>query len=86
MFNRFDSMNTDFYWRFVDTLMFNIATIAAAIVAVVSFTYRSTREWYANGGKEQLGNVTMRVLQFVNTWSELLYYRVENQVATERTV
>lgn len=71
---------------FVNSLLLNIATIAAFIVGVVSYVYRSTREWYANGGKEQLGKVTLSVLRYINSVSESLYYRVEDQVTDERTV
>ena len=70
-------MNTDFYWRFVNTLMFNLATIAAVVMAVVSFTYRGIREWYINGGKQQLTNNTCKLLQFVNKTAERLYYKIE---------
>jgi len=70
-------MNTDFYWRFVNTLMFNLATIAAVVMAVVSFTYRGIREWYINGGKQQLINNTCKLLQFVNKTAERLYYKIE---------
>lgn len=70
-------MNTDFYWRFVNTLMLNLATIAAVVVAVVSFTYRGIREWYTNGGKDMMVSNTCKLLQFVNKTAERLYYQIE---------
>jgi len=78
MFNRFDSMNTDFYWRFINTLMINIATIAAIVVGVVSFTYRSTLEWYNNGGREFLMTAAANVALMFNKLTERVYYTLED--------
>jgi len=41
---------------FINTLIFNIATIVAIVVGIVSYTYRATRVWYNNGGREFLIN------------------------------
>ena len=71
-------MNIEFYKSFVNTLMLNLATISAVIVAVVSFTYRGIREWYTNGGKQVMMNNACKVLQFVNKTAERLYYQIED--------
>jgi len=71
-------MNSTFYWRFVDTLVFNIATIAAIVVGIVSFTYRNTREWYADGGKQVMINNACKFMAFVNRTAEKIYYTLED--------
>ena len=78
LFNRFDSMNNDFFKSFVNTLVFNLATIAAVIVGLVSYAYRAARVWYANGGKQDLINNACKVLAFVNKLSERVYYTLED--------
>jgi heme/copper-type cytochrome/quinol oxidase subunit 2 len=53
-----------FYWSFIDTLILNVATIAAIVVGVCQFLIRTYNE---NNGNEKLRKVTQTVLQFVNT-------------------
>lgn len=45
-------MNTEFFKSFTNTLLFNLATIAAVIVGLVSYAYRAFRVWYAENGED----------------------------------
>ena len=71
-------MNTEFVKSFVNTLLFNIATIVAIVVAVVSYTYRAASDWYNNGGRTVLINNACKVMAFVNKTAEGIYYRLED--------
>lgn len=53
-----------FYWTFVNTLIFNVATIAAIAVGIVQFAVRAYKE---NNGAEKTRKVIQTVLQFVDT-------------------
>jgi uncharacterized membrane protein SirB2 len=53
-----------FYWAFIDTLILNVATIAAIVVAVCQFLIRA---WNENNGNEKVRKVMQTVLQFVDT-------------------
>jgi hypothetical protein len=52
-----------FYWKFVDTLVRNIATIAAVVVGVSQFFIRSFNE---NNGSEKVRSATLQFLKFVD--------------------
>lgn len=56
-----------FYWKFVDTLVHNIATISAIVVGVIQFLIRSFNE---NNGSEKVRVATLQVLKFVDTLIE----------------
>lgn len=56
-----------FYWKFVDTLIKNIATISAVVVGVVQFLIRSFNE---NNGREKVRAATLQFLKFVDTLIE----------------
>lgn len=76
-------MNTEFFKSFVNTLLINIATIAAIVAGVVSYTYRAARVWYANGGKQVMINNACKFMAFVNKTAEQAYYRLEDaEIAT----
>jgi hypothetical protein len=53
-----------FYWKFVDTLVYNVATICAIIVGVTQFAIRAFNE---NNGKEKVRNLTIEVLNKIDT-------------------
>lgn len=53
-----------FYWTFIDTLIINVATIAAIVVGIVQFAVRAYKE---NNGPERTRKVIQTVLQFVDT-------------------
>ena len=71
-------MNTEFFKSFVNTLMFNVATIVAIVVGVVSYTYRAARVWYNNGGKEFLMTAAANVTLMCHKLTEGIYYRLED--------
>ena len=50
--------------KFIQTLMFNIATITAIVVGTVQFAVRAYKE---NNGDEKVRKVMQTVLQFVDT-------------------
>ena len=56
-----------FYWTFIDTLVHNVATIAAIVVATVQFVIRAYNE---NNGNEKVRKVMQTVLAFVDTLVE----------------
>jgi len=53
-----------FYWTFIDTLIVNVATIAAIVVGLCQFLIRSYNE---NNGNEKVRKVMQTVLRFVDT-------------------
>lgn len=57
-------------------VLYTLATILGVIVGVTVWVTNKLRQWYTNGGKQQLLSVTQRVLLFVSTSTEKLYYRV----------
>lgn len=63
---------------FFDTLLFNLATIVAVVVAIVSYTYRATAKWYFSGGREQLIAAASKVVFTLNKLSEKAYYTLED--------
>jgi hypothetical protein len=67
-----------FYKSFVNTLIFNIATIAAIVVGIVSYTYRAARVWYANGGREFLMSAAANITLMCNKLTERVYYTLED--------
>jgi len=71
-------MTDTFMKSFVNTLVLNIATIVAVIVAVVSYTYKAARVWYANGGKEFLMSAAANVTLMCNKLTERVYYTLED--------
>lgn len=53
--------------KFIQTLLFNVATIAAIVVGIVQFAVRAYKE---NNGNEKVRKVIQIVLQFVDTLVE----------------
>lgn len=53
-----------FYWTFIETLILNVATIAAIVVGTVQFLVRAYKE---NNGPEKTRRVIQTVLRFVDT-------------------
>lgn len=76
----------DKYFDSIHSLMLTVATVLAFWVGVVTFFARNTRAWYDNGGRDSIAKLLMTVLQFINSKSESLYYKVEETVYTERVV
>lgn len=71
-------MNTDFYKPFLHTLVMNVLTIVAFVVAVTMYAYRAARVWYANGGKEFMINTAANLAAGVNKLSEKIYFTLED--------
>lgn len=63
---------------FLNTLLFNLATIAAIVVGVVSYAYRATKVWYANGGREFLMTAAANFAAGVHKLSEKIYFQLED--------
>jgi len=53
-----------FYWTFIDTLIYNVATIAAIVVGVSQFLIRA---WNENNGTQKTRKVIQTVLAFIDT-------------------
>jgi len=66
-----------FYWTFVNTLIFNVATIAAIVVGIVQFAVRSFNE---NNGPQKVRKVMQTVLKFVDTIVGDLQYQLNTGV------
>ena len=71
-------MNTDFFKPFLHTLVMNVLTIVAVIVAVTMYAYRAARVWYANGGKEFMITTAAKFAAGVNKLSEKIYFTLED--------
>lgn len=56
-----------FYWTFIDTLILNLATIAAIVVGLSQFLIRA---WNENNGTQKTRKVIQTVLAFVDTLIE----------------
>ena len=56
-----------FYWTFIDTLILNVATIAAIVVGVCQFLIRA---WNENNGTQKTRKVIQTVLAFIDTLIE----------------
>lgn len=67
----------DFSNKFIQTLILNVATIAAIVVGIVQFAVRSFNE---NNGAEKTRKVIQTVLRFVDTTVEKLQAIVDTDV------
>lgn len=63
---------------FVNTLVLNIATIVAIMVAVVSYAYRAARVWYDNGGREFMINTAAKITAAAHKLTEKIYFTLED--------
>lgn len=54
-------MTDTFLKSFVNTLVFNIATIVAILVGVVSYAYRAAKVWYAENGEDLRYNLSFQL-------------------------
>jgi hypothetical protein len=57
-------MNTQFSRSFINTLLYNIATIAAIVVGVVSYAYLAFRVWYSEHGEDVMLNINFQLSEF----------------------
>lgn len=58
--------------------MFNIATIVAIVVGIVSYAYRAARVWYNQGGREFLINTAAKFTAGVHKLTEKIYFILED--------
>ena len=63
--------------KFYQTLVLNVATIAAIVVGIVQFAVRSYKE---NNGSEKTRKVMQTVLQFVDTINSQLLTQINTDV------
>jgi len=63
--------------KFYQTLVFNVATIAAIVVGIVQFSVRAYKE---NNGNEKVRKVIQTVLRFINTIVNQLLAVVDTDV------
>ena len=66
-----------FVSKFYQTLVFNVATIAAIVVGLSQFAVRAYND---NNGNEKLRKVTIRVLFFVNTLTSKVYASLSHEL------
>jgi hypothetical protein len=66
-----------FYWTFIDTLIYNLATIAAIVVGLSQFLIRS---FVNNNGVDKTRKVMQTVLRFVDTSVDKLMPLVDTDV------
>jgi hypothetical protein len=66
-----------FYWKFVDTLAYNIATIAAIVVAASQFLIRAFNE---NDGANKVRKFINQTLFVVNRFTAFVYEVVNANV------
>lgn len=59
-----------FYWKFVDTLVYNVATISAIIVGLTQFLIRAYKE---NDGANKVRKGINQSLLFVNKVTSNVY-------------
>ena len=70
-----------FVTKFYQTLILNVATIAAIVVGIVQFAVRAYKE---NNGPEKVRKVMQTVLQFVDTIVTQLQVVVDTDVPVEK--
>ena len=68
-----------FYWTFIDTLIYNVATICAIVVGLSQFLIRAYND---NNGNEKVRKVSQTVLVFINTNTERLLAQLTEPEAT----
>ena len=69
-----------YYWKFVDTLVINVATISAFIVGVTQFLIRAYKE---NDGANKVRKSVNQTLFFVNKVTSAAYeYANQNVIET----
>lgn len=60
----------------IQQILYTIATVVGFIVGVTVWVANRVSDWYNNGGRETLLRYTQRVLLFISSSTEKLYYRV----------
>ena len=73
----------EFYWSFIDTLIYNVATIAAIVVGLYQFAVRA---WTENNCSEKVRKFLIQTLRFVNTLTAALYENLNHELPAPVTV
>jgi hypothetical protein len=63
--------------KFTQTLLFNVATIAAIVVGIVQFAVHSFKE---NNGPEKVRKFVIQTLHLVNTLTSKIYQVLDHDV------
>lgn len=69
-----------FYWKFVDTLVYNVATICGFIVGVYQFLIKSFNE---NDGASKVRKFITQTLFFVNKLTSVAYNKLNENTLPE---
>jgi hypothetical protein len=71
----------DFTNKFIQTLIFNVATISAIVVGIVQFAVRAFKE---NNGTEKTRKVIIQVLHWINTLTGKIYQNLNHDVPVKK--
>lgn len=71
----------DFASKFTQTLLYNLATIAAIVVAIVQFAIRA---WNENNGKEKTRKFIIQVLHWINILTGKIYQYLNHDVPVKK--
>jgi hypothetical protein len=69
-----------FYWTFIDTLIYNIATLAAIVVGVSQFLIRA---WNENNCSAKVRQFLIQTLRLINASTALIYENLNHEVPAE---
>jgi hypothetical protein len=69
-----------FYWSFIDTLIRNVATIAAIVVGVSQFLIRAYNE---NNGNEKVRQFVIQTLRVINAFTGKVYENLSHELPAE---
>lgn len=71
----------DFTSKFTQTLLYNLATIAAIVVAIVQFAMRA---WNENNGNEKTRKFIIQVLHWINILTGKIYVLLNHDVPVKK--
>ena len=66
-----------FYWTFVDTLIYNVATIAAIVVGVSQFVIRA---WNENNCNAKVRQFVIQTLRVINAFTGKVYDNLSHEL------
>jgi hypothetical protein len=69
-----------FFWKFVDTLVYNVATICGIIVGVIQFLIRAFNE---NNGAAKVRKIVNQTLNLINQFTSFVYQQVNKDMLPE---
>jgi len=71
----------EYYQKFYNTLVLNVATICAIVVAVVTFSINAFNE---NNGAEKVRNFTLTVLKLINKIIAQITQKIDTDVPVQK--